>query len=95
MTSATACSSCGCGKEGRCQRATGRTNDDYTQPGNLFRLMTADEQQRLFNNIAGAMQGVPEEIVRRQLAHFTKAYPAYGAGVVKVLGIAYDAVAAE
>jgi catalase len=70
-------------------------NDDYTQPGNLFRLMTPDAQQRLFNNIAAAMQGVPEEIVRRQLAHFAKADPAYGAGVAKTLGIADAPVAAE
>ena len=34
-------------------------NDDYKQPGNLFRLMTPDEQERLMDNIAEAMQGVP------------------------------------
>ena len=33
-------------------------NDDYTQPGNLFRLMTSAQRQRLFENIARAMQGV-------------------------------------
>src|SRR5690242_11601015 len=27
-------------------------NDYFTQPGNLFRLMSADEQQRLFQNTA-------------------------------------------
>jgi len=26
-------------------------NDDYTQAGNLFRLMTLDAQQRLIGNI--------------------------------------------
>ena len=56
-------------------------NDDYTQPGNLFRLMSEDQKQQLFTNIAGAMQGVPEAIIDRQLAHFDKADPAYGAGV--------------
>jgi len=70
-------------------------NNDYSQPGKLFRLMTAEQQQRLFANIAAAMQGVPEEIVMRQLAHFTKADPAYGAGVAKALGIAFTADAAE
>ncbi|HMA16704.1 MAG TPA: catalase [Kiloniellaceae bacterium] len=70
-------------------------NDDYTQPGNLFRLMTPDQQQRLFGNIAASMDGVPEAIVRRQLAHFTKADPAYGAGVAKALGLAEAPVAAE
>ncbi|HFD15317.1 MAG TPA: catalase [Rhodospirillales bacterium] len=62
-------------------------NDDYTQPGNLFRLMTTDQQRRLFANIARAMAGVPEEIVRRQLGHFHKADPAYARGVAEALGI--------
>ena len=30
-------------------------NDDYTQPGNLFRLFDDGEKQRLFDNIAAAM----------------------------------------
>jgi catalase len=61
-------------------------NDDYTQPGDLFRLMKPDQQQRLFKNIAAAMAGVPEEIVQRQLVHFQKADPAYADGVTKALG---------
>jgi catalase len=66
-------------------------NDDYTQPGNLFRLMSRAQKQQLFGNIAGAMNGVPEEIVRRQLAHFHKADPAYAAGVAQALEIEYQA----
>jgi catalase len=62
-------------------------NDDYTQPGNLFRLMTPEQQGRLFENIKDAMAGVPEEIVQRQLIHFHKADPAYAEGVAKALGI--------
>src|SRR5258708_4473842 len=61
-------------------------NDDYTQPGNLFRLFNAEQKQRLFNNIAAAMAGVPGNIVQRQLVHFHKADPAYAAGVAKALG---------
>ncbi len=33
------------------------------------------------------MQGVPEAIVQRQLAHFTKVDSEYGAGVAKALGV--------
>jgi catalase len=62
-------------------------NDDYIQPGDLFRLMTQSQQQQLFNNVAAAMAGVPEEIVQRQLVHFYKADPAYAAGVAKALGV--------
>ncbi|MES2346769.1 MAG: catalase-related domain-containing protein, partial [Pseudomonadota bacterium] len=55
--------------------------DDYTQAGNLFRLMPAQEQRNLFNNIAGPLSQVSAEIIERQLGHFDKADPAYGAGV--------------
>ena len=60
-------------------------NDDYTQPGNLFRLFSDEQKQRLFSNYAEAMQGVPEEIIERQLVHFKKADPAYEEGVRKAL----------
>ena len=62
-------------------------NDDYTQPGNLFRLFNDEQKQRLFNNTADAMGGVPEEIVQRQLVHFHKADPEYAEGVAKALGV--------
>ncbi len=62
-------------------------NDDYTQPGDLFRLMSADQKKQLFNNLAEAMEGVPADIVQRQLTHFHKADPAYAAGVATALGI--------
>ncbi|MEJ0092267.1 MAG: catalase [Methylocella sp.] len=56
-------------------------NDDYTQAGNLFRLMSDAQKSQLFHNIADAMNGVPLFIIDRQLAHFDKADRAYGAGV--------------
>jgi catalase len=62
-------------------------NDDYTQPGNLFRLMSDDQHRQLFNNLAGAMSTVPREIQLRQICHFYRADPAYGEGVAKALGI--------
>ena len=62
-------------------------NDDFSQAGDLFQLMSADEQNRLMETIVGAMAGVPEEIQRRQLGYFLKAHPAYGAGVAERLGI--------
>lgn len=70
-------------------------NDDYRQPGDLFRLMAPDAQQRLFQNIAEAMAGVPEHIIQRQLAHFYKADPAYGEGVARALGLELKLEAAE
>jgi catalase len=61
-------------------------NDDFTQAGNLYRLMPADQRDRLHKAIAGAMAGVPKEIIERQLAHFAKADKAYAEGVKKALG---------
>jgi catalase len=70
-------------------------NDDYTQAGNLFRLLPKDERERLMDNIAGAMQGVPEEIQRRQIGHFAKADLAYGKGVAQRLGLDMGQAAAN
>jgi catalase len=50
--------------------------------------MNPEQRQRLFSNIATAMSGVPQFIVERQLAHFDKADPAYGAGVRAALAAA-------
>ena len=62
-------------------------NDDYTQAGNLFRLLDADHQQRLCQRIADAMSSVPREIQQRQIEHLRKADPAYGAGVARGVGL--------
>jgi catalase len=62
-------------------------NDDYKQPGDLFRLIGAEAQARLMDNIAEAMRGVPAAIVKRQIAHFYKADPAYGIGVATRMGL--------
>ena len=61
--------------------------DYYSQPGLLFRLMTAGQKKALFENTARAMGDAPEVIKRRHIAHCTKADPAYGKGVAKALGI--------
>ena len=68
--------------DGGAARYDGRgKEDDYTQAGNLFRLLPAEEKLNLFNNIAGPLSQVNAEIIARQLGHFDRADPAYGAGV--------------
>jgi len=69
-------------------------NDDYRQPGDLFRLMSPAQQAALMDNLASAMRSVPEFIQRRQIEHFSKADPAYGAGVAQRLGLGTTARAA-
>ena len=60
---------------------------DFIQPGNLYRIMPADEQERLITNIVGSLKKVPIEIQKRQLEHFLKADQSYGERVAKGLGI--------
>lgn len=65
-----------------------RVDDDhYEQPGNLFRMMTTEQQQILFDNTARAMGGVSLHIKERHAANCAKADPAYGAGVASALGL--------
>jgi catalase len=67
-------------------------NDDYTQAGNLFRLMNANQTTQLIDNITRSMKPVPKEIQLRQLKHFYKADPDYGTGIAKGLGISVDEI---
>ncbi len=63
-------------------------NDHYTQAGDLYRLMSTEERERLVNNIVEAMKPVEkDEIKLRQIAHFYKADPEYGLGVARGLGL--------
>ena len=75
--------------EGAADRWNHRVDEDYfSQPGNLFRLMTPAQQQVLFENTARSVGGASQEIQARHVAHCTQADPAYGAGVAKALALA-------
>ena len=56
-------------------------DDDYGQARALFALFGEGERRRLCSNIAEAMEGVPREIVARQLALFRRVHPSYADGV--------------
>lgn len=56
-------------------------NDDYRQVKDLFDLFDDGQKHRLFSNIADAMEGVPAEIIERQMVHFGRVDAAYEAGV--------------
>ena len=62
-------------------------NDDFSQPRALFELMSANQKEQLFSNIAAAMDIVPRNIIDRQIALFEQVHPDYAAGVKKALGI--------
>lgn len=64
-------------------------DDDYfSQVGDLFRLMTAEQRQVLFDNTARSMMGVETMIKERHIANCAMADAAYGAGVARALGMA-------
>jgi len=69
-------------------------DDHYTQPGNLFKLMTDEHKNNTISNIIGAMSGISgpkkDEIVNRQLCHWFRADPQLGAGIAKGLGVEID-----
>jgi catalase len=81
--------------EGAADHWDHRVDDDhYEQPGNLFRLLTPEKKQLLFENTARQVGGADVEIQKRHIANCTKADPAYGAGVAKALGLT-SSIAAE
>jgi len=69
------------------------SDDYYTQPGNLFRLMSSEQQEALFGNTARAMGDAPKNIKLRHIGNCMKADPAYGKGVAQAMEIDPEEVA--
>ncbi|SPN75785.1 catalase [Brochothrix thermosphacta] len=68
-------------------------DDFYTQPGDLYRLLSEDEKERLVDNIVGGLSTVRlEEIKIRQTKQFYKADKDYGERVAKALNISIDQI---
>ena len=65
-------------------------NDDYTQAGDLYRLLAPDAQERLVHNIVDSLSHARTDIQMRQLCHFFRADANYGMQVAKGLGIQID-----
>ncbi|MYM83503.1 catalase [Duganella sp. FT50W] len=72
--------------EGAADHWNHRVDTDYfSQPGNLFRLLTDEKKQLLFENTARAIHGVSKPVQQRHIDHCTQADPAYGAGVAAAI----------
>ena len=67
-------------------------SDYFTQPGLLFRAMTQDQQQVLFDNTARNMGDSTLQIKHRHIYHCYKADPEYGKGVAEAMNISIDDV---
>jgi catalase len=72
--------------EGSADHWNHRVDEDYfSQPGALFRKMSPQQKQALFDNTARAIAGVSKPVQQLHIDHCTKADPAYGAGVVEAI----------
>ncbi|MCZ2154375.1 MAG: catalase, partial [Bryobacterales bacterium] len=82
------------GLEGAADQWDHREDGDYfSQPGRLFRLMSAEQRTLLFENTARAMGDAPKEIKVRHIRNCSQADAAYGEGVAAALGIAASELA--
>jgi catalase len=72
--------------EGAIARWNHREDTDYfSQPGELFRLMSPAQMQVLFDNTARAIHGASRPIIERHISNCTQADPAYGKGVADAI----------
>lgn len=73
---------------GRADSTSYDHDDHYTQAGDLYRLMSAEERTRLVDTIVAAMKPVERDDIKlRQIGHFYKADPEYGQRVAEGLGL--------
>ena len=63
-------------------------NDNFSQAGDLYRLMSDVQKTQLINNLVSALKPVPRAIQLRQIEHFSKADTEYGRRVAQGLCIA-------
>jgi len=65
-------------------------HDDFTQPGNLYRMFDEGQRDRLTTRIAGALGQARKEVQMLQICHFFRADPDYGTRVAQKLGVEID-----
>ncbi len=60
-------------------------NSDFIQAGNLYRLLSEDEQNDLITNIVSSLKNASSEIQKLQVSHFRKADVEYGSKIEEQL----------
>jgi catalase len=72
---------------GDSQKFDFREDDDdyYSQSGDLFRMFSPEEKQRLFENTARSLGPASKEVRDRHVANCAKADPRYGEGVARAI----------
>lgn len=62
-------------------------NDDYTQAGDLYRMLKQDERDRLTSTIASTMKGLPKALLLANVKHFYRCDPEYGTKLGEKVGL--------
>jgi len=57
------------------------------QAGNLYRIFSEDEKERLVATISGSLRQASMDVQQRMLAHFQKADADYGKRIKTALGL--------
>ena len=74
------------GATGEWETPSHAEDDDFVQAGNLYRLMSADEKDRLIANLSGSIAKVSrDDIVERAIANFAKADDDFGKRLTKAV----------
>ena len=68
-------------------------HDDYTQAGDLYRLLSEGEKDRLTGRIAGGLAQVRAEVQQRAVENFRRADEDYGNRIAAKLGLAEPVLA--
>ncbi|MDR0814501.1 MAG: catalase, partial [Bacteroidales bacterium] len=61
--------------------------DYYTQPGDLYRLVSEEVKNQIASNVAESMEGVPQDIVIRGIARFYQADKRCGTDIAAKMGV--------
>ncbi|TGM96697.1 catalase [Leptospira dzoumogneensis] len=67
-------------------------NDDFSQAGDLYRLMSPEERERLTSTIASTMKSIPNGLAIENIKHFYKCDVEYGTKIAEKLGISVKEV---
>jgi len=62
-----------------------KKSDDYSQPGDLYRLMSEDQKQQLVGNIAGSLAQTSTDVQKRMIEHFKQCDADYGRRIEALL----------
>ncbi|MBE8364782.1 catalase [Leptospira borgpetersenii] len=65
-------------------------NDDYSQAGDLYRIMSVEERERLTSAIASTMHGLPKSVIVANLKHFYLCDPEYGTKLAEKVEISLE-----